>query len=57
MRHMENFNRFNTEICKTEVSASFCSVAVTVFSRQKCHAKTKINLRMHLYGLQNISVF
>lgn len=39
MRHIENFNRFYTEICKTEVSASFFSVAVTAFSRQKSHAK------------------
>lgn len=47
MRHIENFNRFYAEICKTEVSASFFSVAVTVFSRQKSHAKNQINLRMH----------
>lgn len=57
MRHIENFNRFYTEICKTEVSPSFFSVAVTAFSRQKSHAKDQINLRMHLCGLHSVSVF
>lgn len=57
MRHTENFNRFYTEICKTEVSASFFSVAVTTFSRLKSHAKDQINLKMHLCGLHSFSVF
>lgn len=48
MKHIENFNGFYTEICKTEVSASFFSVATTAFSRQKSHAKDQINLTMHL---------
>lgn len=57
MRHIENFNRFHTEVCKTEVSASCFSVAVTAFSRQKSHAKDQTNLRMHLCGLRSFSGF